>query len=89
MDLLNEIRAQQGDRSLRDYHSPVVLETFKQRLASDSRNDRLLQLPSFRFTRQAGEDASPRLTEHHYDVREEWLALAHRFILKHYLMASL
>lgn len=86
--VLAEIRRERGQSSQRDYFAPEVLAAFKQRIPGDHTGggggeaDR--QLVSIRFNHQPGQERK-QLGPHIYDMREEWLALGHRFVLKHLL----
>lgn len=83
MTLLKEVREQRGGTSVRDYFLPEVLAAFKRIEGSEAE----LRLPSIRFKYDT--DQAAPLTEHNYDMREEWLALGHRFMLKSLICASL
>jgi hypothetical protein len=92
--VLEDIRQQRGRSGLRDYFDPDMLAAFKQRVHGAGEG----QLAAIRFNDHDDGDEkdverpsgmfqlrSKRLGPHTYDMREEWLALGHRFILKHML----
>jgi len=72
-EILVEKKGSQGC-NYHDYFAPNVIDEFKQRIQPAKEDDFLLEAVRSRST-------GPQGHHHSYDMREEWIAQGHRFIL--------